>query len=241
MISNIVRFSSIALLCTQLTGCFLECPEGTSYSCTEYGSVTECRPTYGGGTRCESRLECVNYACVGDYRPAPRPGPYPGPHPGPHPGPRPGPRPPRGPRGFVLLNENTAFETKRTLGTLELDEAMAMTANGDIENAYNIGLESKDLMKIISGSKLEADRLQSIASINGMSADAVNAKLNLIRDRLETERKDMSSAYWQTCMAQGKWKTDKNRSCEKFWWPGCSPMEDASYCVSEAGAKRLQL
>jgi hypothetical protein len=214
MKSIAAKFLALTALCTQLTGCFLDCPDGTSLRCREHKTVTECRPTYNGGTRCESRQECASYACVQNGRP----GRYP------H-------------ASLAEMSESP----KLRLSELKNDDVMPMIANGDIEKAAQYGLDTGDVMSLLVKGNIGSDRTERLARINGASTEAIAAKIKEIHTRFESERKDISSAYWQTCMANGAWKTDRNQSCEKAFWPGCSPLDRASYCVSGIGAKRLQL
>lgn len=116
---------------------------------------------------------------------------------------------------------------------------MSMIANGDMLAAQSMGFELNDVFSLLNGRSLSEERVKSIARIAGESEPVVARKIESINAEFQIQRHDFKSPYWQTCVASGRWSTDQNSRCEKAYWPGCSPEQGASLCISDLGASRF--
>lgn len=95
-----------------------------------------------------------------------------------------------------------------------------------------IGLGETDLKQIMQRRLPSADSLARVAKNLDMSqAQARDLVKYMIMD-FDAEASDVTSPYWKSCMAKGKWKTPQNRSCKKTFWSGCSPETGATLCYN---------
>lgn len=94
-----------------------------------------------------------------------------------------------------------------------------------------IGLNEKAIKSISNRSLPKTETIKAVALKLDMSeAQARDLMKEVVAD-FDAEASDVQSAYWQSCMAKGKWKTPQNMYCKKTFWNGCSPETGATLCM----------
>lgn len=107
---------------------------------------------------------------------------------------------------------------------------MSMIANDDMTLAQAAGLKRDDAMAALQGRALSKERYKEIAREVGQPLEKVQSRLELIGSVFNAQRRDINSAYWQTCVQSKKWATEKNLFCTNTFQPGCAPVSGATVC-----------
>lgn len=95
---------------------------------------------------------------------------------------------------------------------------------------YAMGLTEED-MKGFMKRRLPAEAsIKTAAGKLGLSEQKTRGVLTQMMREFYAQAANVKSEYWQRCMADGQWKTDRNQSCSKTFWPGCSPEKGAQFC-----------
>lgn len=99
-----------------------------------------------------------------------------------------------------------------------------------MEAFYAMGLTEED-MKGFMKRRLPAESSIKTASVKlGMSEQKTQKMLTQMMREFFAQASNVKSEYWQRCMTDGHWKTDRNQSCSQTFWPGCSPEKGAQFC-----------
>ena len=179
-----------------------------------------------------------------DHRPPDR---YPGPRYG-HPGYGRGPGYPH--HGYYSAEVNLAtsdvFDTTVAANTAVLDFASKYNVSTDaaakIQSAFenvqtqgissfeSIGLKKADLMAIAQRQMPGTSSLTSFAQKLDLSQAQARDLLQVLIKDFDAQASDVTSSYWQSCMAKGKWKTPQNLYCTSTSWQGCAPQTGATLC-----------
>lgn len=200
-----------------LTGC-LEgtCGKNGSASCDQWGDVVKCETwsSYPSGstTRCAPEKGCLKWSCYYDKSTSPL---------------------------MTGLLNMTQPLVRLDLRSLSIDRAMGMMVNGDTFTAWRLGLTNQDVETVLKGTKPTSERIQDLAEANGVDKGEMESIIEKFTQAFEEQRRRSDSVYWQTCIQSGKWSTPQNSSCEKAFWPGCSPETGADLCLTAAGLQRL--
>lgn len=98
-------------------------------------------------------------------------------------------------------------------------------------NAYlAIGLTERDFKGMMNRQLPSDEAVRRAAGKLGLSeAQSRNLLISMMRS-FWAQAANVNSAYWKYCQMGGYWKTDRNRSCSKLHWPGCSPQTGAKLC-----------
>lgn len=188
------------------------------------------------------------------HRPPPRyPGPDYGHRPGYGPGYGRGPgwggpgRPHRGFAADVTLATSSAFDTAlassnpqvvefankynvSTDAATKIQSAFANVESQGIASFQAIGLNKADLKAISQRQLPEDSSLKALSEkLDVSQAQARDLVQSLIKD-FDAQASDVSSTYWQSCMAKGSWKTPQNLYCTSTSWNGCAPATGATLC-----------
>jgi hypothetical protein len=129
---------------------------------------------------------------------------------------------------------------KVTLKDMTIDKVMAAAANADFHYIFTFGLQRQDLMDLSENRTLSSRTVQRMANILDESPELVKKVTSDLAQAFQSQKVDVKSSYWQTCMSSGNWRTDKNFYCKSTSWPGCSPESGANICLSETGVQRLK-
>lgn len=199
--------------------------------CANYGPVTDCT-TYGNRTSCTTRESCTNYVCC-EYLPG-------------------GGRGCSGEscgktcfsavplRKTVLDQLLGSSRQQLTIKDITIDKVVTAAANADLGFMERMGLSSRDLQSVAQNQTLSAAAVQKMANALQESPAMAEQVAGDIAQAFQTQRTQLQSSYWQTCMNSGTWTTDKNLFCRSTRWTGCSPEQGATLCLSEVGLKRLK-
>lgn len=93
-----------------------------------------------------------------------------------------------------------------------------------------VGLNEKAIQAITLRTLPSESSIESLAQHLEMSNEEATGFLRRMVADFDVQASDVTSAYWQSCMAKGKWKTRENTNCKKSSWPGCSPETGATLC-----------
>lgn len=96
-----------------------------------------------------------------------------------------------------------------------------------LESLY---LTNREMMDLVSGKSISEEKIQKVAAKNGVDTKELTSKVSEVLTSFSTQRKDVSSNFWKTCIAKGKWSTNSNQFCSYLWEPGCSPQSGANLC-----------
>lgn len=112
-----------------------------------------------------------------------------------------------------------------------LTDAFVAAQDGDLQPVRALGLSDADFESLAKMQMISNAGVNSLSAKLEMSTDATRTFVQKLIADVKTQAKDSSSPYWQSCLQAKSWKTPENLSCEKSWWPGCSPETGASLCV----------
>jgi hypothetical protein len=112
----------------------------------------------------------------------------------------------------------------------KIETAFADVQTKGITVFENIGLNKSDLKKIATKQIPEAESLKNVAQKLDMSEAQSGDLIKDMITEFTVQSSDVNSDYWQSCMAQGTWKTGDNANCSSADWKGCSPATGASLC-----------
>ncbi|WP_295903058.1 hypothetical protein [uncultured Bdellovibrio sp.] len=112
----------------------------------------------------------------------------------------------------------------------QIQDAFAKVSTEGLNAFTRIGLNEKDIKAISKRSLPDSDSLALMAQKLDMSQAQARDLMKAVVADFDAQASDVSSAYWQSCMAKGKWKTPQNMICKKTFWPGCSPETGATLC-----------
>lgn len=200
----------LPLIALSLSGCDGECPDGSGGYCV-LGTAMECVGSEPNVT-CTPTTECVSFSCD------------------------------PGPALQSVLHQGETSEIKsspQALDQITNDRAMSMIANGNMATAHSLGLRSDDFSPTAAGIVLSDERAQQVAQNNSSSVAAVKSKIDGLNAEFASERRQVTSVYWQTCIQSGLWSTDQSSSCSHENSPGCSPGTGATLCISKTGKSVL--
>lgn len=188
-----------------------------------------------------------------DQRPPDR---YPGPdygrprppdygRPGYGPGYGPG-RPHRGYSADVTLATSDVFDTAMaadativefaskhgisTKAAAKIQVAFANVESQGLKSFESIGLKKSDLKDIAKREMPDADALKAVAGKLDLSQAQARDLIKVLIKDFDAQASNVESPYWQSCMAQGKWKTPQNMYCKSTSWNGCAPESGATLC-----------
>ena len=116
--------------------------------------------------------------------------------------------------------------------TAERVETFAqLAATGDVSVASELGLTTQLVVSALAG---DAELNSSVGTLAKKLELSVAEASQLVKDLVQEVRvqgTDINSHLWQTCLANGSWKTDANGGvCTSTQWQGCSPETGASVC-----------
>ena len=109
--------------------------------------------------------------------------------------------------------------------------ALEMSLDGDISGLEDIGFSGKDLKRLSKFKMPKSDSIQRIAFNLNQKPVHTKAMLQNLINGSKAQASDINSYLWQSCMAEGKWKTPQNSYCSRTSWNGCSPATGATACV----------
>lgn len=112
-----------------------------------------------------------------------------------------------------------------------LTTALQAANDGDLQPIRALGLADNDFQRLAKLQMVSNAGLHNLAAKLEMSDARTQTLIQDIINDFKVQAKDSSSEYWQSCFEAGSWKTPENLSCEKSFWPGCSPETGASLCV----------
>lgn len=95
---------------------------------------------------------------------------------------------------------------------------------------YAMGLTEKDMKGFMQRRLPSEESIKSVAGKLGLTEAKARAVLTQMMREFYRQANNVKSDYWQRCMSSGHWKTDKNQSCSKTYWNGCSPAQGAQFC-----------
>ncbi|MBO9667897.1 MAG: hypothetical protein J7501_13930 [Bdellovibrio sp.] len=93
-----------------------------------------------------------------------------------------------------------------------------------------IGLSKDDIKGIIKREMPESDSLQSVASKLDISQAQARDLIKYMITEFDIQAANVTSQYWQACIAKGTWKTQKSSSCTSVSSRGCGPSTGATLC-----------
>lgn len=112
----------------------------------------------------------------------------------------------------------------------KITDAFEQAETGELTSFKAMGLDEK-AVKAMLNHRLPSDSTVKTVSakLNLSETQGRNMLVSMMRE-YHAQAANVNSDYWKYCMAEGFWKTNKNRSCSKAHWPGCSPATGASFC-----------
>lgn len=110
---------------------------------------------------------------------------------------------------------NAAFQGVQTEGT---------------SSFAKIGLNQSDIKTIMRHELPSSSAIKSLAGKLDMSEAQARDFLVSLNKEFQAQAEDVTSPYWQSCMAKGKWKTPQNLYCKSTSWNGCAPESGATLC-----------
>lgn len=175
----------------------------------------------------------------------PRPPDYGRPGYGPGRGHGPG-RPHRGYSADVTLASSEVFDTTvasnsevvefankhgiSTQAAAKIQTAFANVESQGIKSFEAIGLKKSDLKDIAKREMPDADALKAVAGKLDLSQAQARDLIKVMIKDFDAQASNVESPYWQSCMAEGKWRTPQNLYCKSTSWKGCAPETGASLC-----------
>ncbi|HWU44460.1 MAG TPA: hypothetical protein VN132_13510, partial [Bdellovibrio sp.] len=119
---------------------------------------------------------------------------------------------------------------------INLDQATKVQAAFDgvqkqgLDSFAAVGLSKADIQALMKHSQPASSAIAAVAGKLDMSEAQSRDFLVSMNHEFEAQASDVQSAYWQSCMAKGKWKTPENAYCTTGEWGGCSPAQGATLC-----------
>lgn len=145
--------------------------------------------------------------------------------------------------GYYSLSSTQQKATTARTKAFAQRHNISMTAANKIERSFknvnsqgfksfhSVGLGEVDVKRIMQRRMPETQSLARMAKSLDMSeAQARDLVKYMIMD-FDVQAKDIKSAYWQSCMAKGKWRTPQNMICTKTYSKGCTPETGATLCL----------
>lgn len=112
----------------------------------------------------------------------------------------------------------------------KITDAFAKSQNEGLVPFRALGLTDNDF-KALMDYKLPSPQTVKTASAKlDVSEHQARNLLIAMMKNFNAQATNVKSAYWKYCTSDGSWKTDRNRSCAKLSWPGCSPATGAKFC-----------
>jgi len=148
--------------------------------------------------------------------------------------------------GYHFLNaevssdlNNSALDIRKVSSQFGLEmesaailiSAIEMSLDGDITALEEIGFSEKDQKRMSKFKLPKAESIQRIAYSLNQEPVQTKAMLKSLIDESKVQAKDINSYLWQSCMAEGAWKTPQNMYCKNTAWKGCAPFSGATTCV----------
>lgn len=112
----------------------------------------------------------------------------------------------------------------------QIQTAFAKVSSEGLNSFQSVGLSEKDIRAISNRSLPKSESIAAMATKLDMSEAQARDLLKAMISDFDAQASDIESAYWQSCMAKGQWKTPQNASCKKTFWNGCSPETGATLC-----------
>lgn len=106
-------------------------------------------------------------------------------------------------------------------------------ANSEVQglDAFRaMGLTDKDFKAMMNHQLPSDTAVKTAAQKLDLSEQKGRQLLTAMMREFNAQAANVKSEYWQYCMSEGSWKTDRNRSCSNVNWPGCSPQTGAKFC-----------
>jgi len=138
-----------------------------------------------------------------------------------------------------LSAEAPAVDAQKLSATFNLDQehaemfvqAIEMTLDNDETGLQSLGFSAKDVVDMSKFKLPSRDSIQRIAA--GLGQDPVDTKamLQSLVNESRAQTRNVKSYLWESCMAEGRWKTPQNMYCTQTSWKGCSPKTGATSCV----------
>lgn len=99
-----------------------------------------------------------------------------------------------------------------------------------LDSFKSIGLDKRDLRAIASYQLPDRRSIHDFAEKLNLSDSQAIDLLQTMNRQFEKQVSNVKSYYWQTCMADGAWKTPQSNFCQSTSWNGCSPKTGATLC-----------
>ncbi len=112
----------------------------------------------------------------------------------------------------------------------KVQSAFSGVATEGLTSFAKIGLEKKDIETLMKHQLPSSSAIKSMASKLDMSEAQSRDFLVAMNHEFEAQAADVTSPYWEACMAKGKWRTPQNLYCKSTSWNGCSPEVGATLC-----------
>lgn len=114
--------------------------------------------------------------------------------------------------------------------SVKIQSAFAEAKDKGISSFEAIGLTKRDLKLIARKQLPAAESLKNMSEKLDMSEAQSRDLVQSMISEFSLQAGNVESAYWQSCMAKGKWKTPENTSCSNTSWTGCAPATGATLC-----------
>lgn len=112
----------------------------------------------------------------------------------------------------------------------KVNDAFQGVQKNGVSSFATIGLNKSDIQAIMKHQLPETSSIKSMASKLDMSEAQARDFLVAMNREFQAQASDVSSPYWQACMAKGSWKTAENMYCKSTSWNGCAPETGATLC-----------
>jgi hypothetical protein len=112
----------------------------------------------------------------------------------------------------------------------KIAQSFANVNSQGMDAFYAMGLTENDMKGFMKRQIPSEASIKTASGKLGLSETQTRTLITSMMREFFKQANNVKSEYWQRCMSEGKWKTDRNQSCEKTFWPGCSPAEGAQFC-----------
>lgn len=114
---------------------------------------------------------------------------------------------------------------------VKLATAFELAQDGDISLLNEVGFTEDVLLDMSHYDLPSYESRVAMAEQLGQSPQETSRMLREMMAQSKAQATNVNSYLWQSCQAEGQWKTPENLFCRSTSWKGCSPATGASSCV----------